>query len=224
MQAKTSPGTRRHTARHPVTVHWARTMLGVSAPSESLKPQPANSDRSERRRKPTGQGPAVFSVRDREQQNRGTGQSGTKRPSLAPTVHFQTTADPFCMFLTVNLKCSRYFSQCLLFLKTRKIAFFFLLATSFYHHNFLFHKRTERIRTGTAQSRVLDPATALQSQQGVPWRCPHGHLEDDSLLRIQPRVCFQPFPEPEPRLCPKERPQGSGGSYTPASATATRPM
>lgn len=111
--------------------------------------------------------------RDREQQNRGTGHS---RDRVALTGTYGALPDNGRSILHVS-NC-KFKMQQILFKMSRifgnKEDSLFLFISNFllYHHNFLFHKRTERPRTGTAQSRGLDPAPAGRTSMGSPHRAP----------------------------------------------------
>lgn len=145
-------------------------MLGVSAPSESFKPQPANSDRSERSRQPTGQEEPAEGQGAAEQRH------GTQPGPSGP--HWPYGALPDNGRSILHVSNCKFKMQQILFKMSRifgnKEDSLFLFISNFllYHHNFLFHKITERPRTGTAQSRGLDPAPAGRTSMGSPHRAP----------------------------------------------------
>lgn len=136
-------------------------------------------------------------------------------------VHFRTTADPFCMFLTVNLKCSRYFSKCLVFLETRKTAFSFLLATSFY---IITTSYSTKERRGPGQGRHRAGALTQPPPAEPAWGVHTGHLKDDSLLRIVPSP-LSALPRAQAQAVARGAALGLGHFlHASLSATATRPV
>lgn len=112
----------------------------------------------------------------------------------------------FCLLLTINLKCSRYFSKYLVFLKIRNTAFLLSLPTSFYRHNFLVHV----LKKGEAQdSESTEPGLPLPCRvsMGSARGVHAGQLKTDSFQGARPQDEMPPAdPAPSPAFGPFQGP------------------